>query len=326
VDARAERRPSESEEANRRVTSRGVFVTGGAGFIGSHLVERLVTAGEQVAVVDDLSRGRREWLHPDAQLYEADVRDFNSLARAIAQAAPEVVVHLAAMHFIPAVDGAPDQAWDVNVNATRTLLDALAQRPPELLLFASTAAVYPDRRGAIAETCPPEPFDLYGKTKLEGERLVREFESTTGTRCVIARIFNVIGNRETNAHVVPDLVGQLRAGSVRVRLGNLEPRRDYTDVLDIAAAIERLLSVPLDLPGTFNVGSGRSVSVADLVQVCEQILGRHVDIEVESQRRRSRDRAELVADPHLLQDATGWKPRRSLQETLTELLAEPGAG
>jgi UDP-glucose 4-epimerase len=301
-----------------------ILVTGGAGFIGSHLVERLVTAGERVAVIDDLSRGRREWLHQDAELHEVDVRDADALSQRVTRAEPDVVVHLAAMHFIPAVDGAPELAWDVNVNATRTLLDALAPRPPNLLLFASTAAVYPDTRGPIAETFPPEPFDLYGETKLEGERLVHEFESRAGTRCVVARIFNVIGKRETNPHVVPDLVGQLRDGSLRVRLGNLEPRRDYTDVVDVAAALERLLSLPDDVAGTFNLGSGRSVSVAELVRVCEWVLGRPIEVEVESQRRRSRDRAELVADPRLLQDATGWKPGRSLQETLTELLTEPG--
>jgi UDP-glucose 4-epimerase len=305
---------------------RRILVTGGAGFIGSHLVERLVTAGERVAVIDDLSRGRREWLHQDAELHEVDVRDADALSQRVAQAAPDVVVHLAAMHFIPAVDGAPELAWDVNVNATRTLLDALAPQPPELLLFASTAAVYPDTPGPIAETCAPEPFDLYGETKLEGERMVREFESGTGTHCVVARIFNVIGKRETNPHVVPDLVGQVRAGSLPVRLGNLEPRRDYTNVIDVAAALECLLSLPGDVAGTFNLGSGRSVSVAELVRVCELVLGRSIEVEIESHRRRSRDRAELVADPRLLQDATGWKPRRSLQETLTELLTEPGAG
>jgi UDP-glucose 4-epimerase len=320
VDAKAESRPSENEEADRRVTPRRVFVTGGAGFIGSHLVERLVSAGDSVTVADDLSRGRREWIHPDAELHEADVRDGDALRRAVAQGSPEIVVHLAAMHFIPSVDGAPDLAWDVNVNATRTLLDALARRPPELLLFASTAAVYPDRRGPIAETCPPEPFDLYGRTKLEGERLVREFESTARTRCVVARIFNVIGNRETNAHVVPDLVGQLRAGSSRVRLGNLEPRRDYSDVLDVAVALERLLSLPQDRADTFNVGSGRSASVAELVRACEEVLGRSIEVEVDAQRARKQDRAELVADPRLLQRATGWRPERSLQETLTDLL------
>jgi UDP-glucose 4-epimerase len=304
---------------------RRILVTGGAGFIGSHLVERLVTAGERVTVVDDLSRGRREWLHPGAELHEVDVREADALSHTIAAAALDVVVHLAAMHFIPAVDGAPELAWDVNVNATRTLLDALAPRPPELLLFASTAAVYPNTRGPIAETCPPEPFDLYGETKLEGERLVREFKSRTGTRCVVARIFNVIGKRETNPHVVPDLVGQLREGSSRVRLGNLEPRRDYTDVVDVAEALERLLSLPNDLAGTFNVGSGRSVSVAELVRVCEQALGRLVEVEVEAERLRKQDRAELVADPRLLQSTTGWKPKRSLQGTLTELLTEPTA-
>jgi UDP-glucose 4-epimerase len=304
---------------------RRILVTGGAGFIGSHLVERLVTAGERVAVVDDLSRGRREWVHAEAELHEVDVRDRDAVVRPIAQAAPDVVVHLAAMHFIPAVDGAPELAWDVNVNATRTVLDALTHRPPELLLFASTAAVYPDTRGPIPETCLPAPFDLYGETKLEGERLVREFESRAGTRCVVARIFNVIGKRETNPHVVPDLVGQLRDGSLSVRLGNLEPRRDYTDVIDVAAALERLLLLPDDVAGTFNLGSGRSVSVAELVRVCEQVLGRTVEIEVEPQRRRARDRAELVADPRLLREATGWRPTRSLRETLAELLTDPDA-
>jgi UDP-glucose 4-epimerase len=304
---------------------RRILVTGGAGFIGSHLVERLVTAEERVAVIDDLSRGRREWLHPDAELHEADVRDGDAVVRAIVQAPPDLVVHLAAMHFIPAVDGAPELAWDVNVTATRTLLDALAPRPPELLLFASSAAVYPDTRGPISEACPPEPFDLYGETKLEGERLVREFESRAGTRCVVARIFNVIGRRETNPHVVPDLVAQLRRGDMPVRLGSLNPRRDYTDVVDVAVALEQLLSLGDDRAGTFNLGSGRSVSVAELVRVCEEVLSRPVEVEVEARRLRKQDRAELVADPGLLQDATGWRPRRSLQETLTELLTEPDA-
>jgi UDP-glucose 4-epimerase len=302
---------------------RRVLVTGGAGFIGSHLVERLIAAGERVVVIDDLSRGRREWLHPDAELHELDVRDSDTLARVVAQAVTDEVVHLAAMHFIPAVDGAPELAWDVNVNATRTLLDALAQRPPELLLFASTAAVYPDSPGRIAETCPPHPLDLYGRTKLEGERLVKAFAARTGTRCVVARIFNVIGRRETNRHVVPELVGQLRSGNATVHLGNLGPRRDYTDVVDVAGALERLLALPSGGPDTFNLGSGRSVSVRELVQVCERVLGRPVDVEVEPQRLRAQDRAELVADPKLLHEATGWEPTRELVETIAELLTEP---
>jgi UDP-glucose 4-epimerase len=302
--------------------SRCVLVTGGAGFIGSHLVDRLIAAGDQVVVADDLSRGRRSWLHPRAELHELDLRDGAALHDALPKIGAEVVVHLAAMHFIPAVEDAPKLASDVNVTGTRGLLDALASRPPGVLLFASTAAVYPDRRGPIDESCAPEPIDLYGRTKLEGERLVEEFAKATGTRYVIARLFNVVGRRETNPHVVPDLVGQLRRNVAPVRLGNLEPRRDYTDVLDVAEALQRLLSAQLDGPGTFNLGSGRSVSVADLVEVCERILGRSIEVETEQQRLRAQDRAELLADPGLLRSTTGWEPRRSLQDTLAELLTE----
>jgi UDP-glucose 4-epimerase len=305
--------------------SRRVLVTGGAGFIGSHLVERLVAAGEHVAVLDDLSRGRRAWLHPEAELHELDVRDSAAVTRAVAQTAPDVVVHLAAMHFIPAVEGAPELARDVNVNGTRGLLHALRQRPPELLLFASTGAVYPDRRGPIDETCAPQPLDLYGETKLEGERLVAELGASTGTRCVVARTFNVVGRRETNRHVVPELVGQLRRRNMPVRLGNLESRRDYTDVLDVAAALHRLLSASPRSADTFNLGSGKSVSVAELVQICEEILSRAIEVEVDAGRVRTTDRAELVADPSLLRETTGWEPTRSLRETVAELLTEPEA-
>jgi UDP-glucose 4-epimerase len=303
-----------------------IVVTGGAGFVGSHLVELLASAGARVSVIDDLSRGRRAWLHPDAELHELDLRDADAVSAVLRSARPDVVVHLAAMHFIPAVDGAPELAWDVNVNATRVLVDALAARPPERLLFASTAAVYPDCAGPIDEAQAPEPLDLYGRTKLEGERLVAELEAKAGTRALVARIFNVVGRRETNAHVVPELVGQLRRGNTVVRLGNLENRRDYTDVRDVADALHRLLAVADGSPATFNVGAGRSTSVAELVRMCGEILGRRVEIESHEQRRRSQDRAELVADARLLRATTAWEPRWTLRETIADLLAAPDAG
>jgi UDP-glucose 4-epimerase len=301
--------------------SRAVLVTGGAGFIGSHLVDRLCGAGERVSVLDDLSRGRREWIHPDADLHETDIRDAGAVRRVVSEVAPDVVVHLAAMHFIPAVDGAPELAREVNVDGTRNLLAALAEREPRLVLFASTAAVYPDRRGAIEETCPAAPIDLYGETKLTGEDLVQEFAAQTGARSVVARIFNAIGPRETNPHVVPELVGQLQGGEQAVRLGDLTPRRDYTDARDVAAALQALVDVPGDPVGIFNVGSGRSCSVGELVQECERVLGRPIRVETERARLRRVDRAELVANPGRLRTATGWTPRWSLRETLAELLS-----
>jgi UDP-glucose 4-epimerase len=299
---------------------RRILITGGAGFIGSHVAERLVADEEQVDVLDDLSRGRVDWLPAGVRLHEADLRDAESVGRAAERVQPEVVVHLAALHFIPAVDGAPELARQVNVDGTRNLLAAFASKPPKLLLFASSAAVYPDRAGPIPESCPPEPLDVYGKTKLEGEELVARFGIETGARCVIARLFNVIGRRETNPHLVPELVGQLRQGRTRISLGNVGTTRDYTDVADVAEALVRLLQPPAGEHTVFNVGSGRGVSGAELVELCAEIVGRKVTIEVDPSRVRAQDRSELVADVSLLTSATGWARSRPLEQTLSELL------
>ena len=301
--------------------SRRILVTGGAGFVGSHLVELFVDAGDQAVVVDDLSRGDRAWLHPQAELHELDVRDGAGLRRVLPEIRPDVVVHLAAMHFIPAVDDAPALARDINVGGTLALLDALTLQPPRVLVFASTAAVYPDRHGPIGEWCPPDPIDVYGETKLEGERLLFDWAKEVGVRPIVARIFNVIGKRETNPHVIPEVVSQLRTGSRTVRVGNLAPRRDYTDVRDVAEALRRLSDTQSHT--TFNVGSGHSVSVAEVVQACEDVLGHRVEVKVEQRRLREHDRAELRADATLLRKTTGWQPRWSLKETLAELLGVP---
>jgi UDP-glucose 4-epimerase len=302
------------------LTTGPVLVTGGAGFIGSHLVEKL-SDDRVVHVIDDLSRGRREWLPGDSILHEADIRDGDALAKLVTDIRPEVVAHLAALHFIPAVDSAPQLTRELNVKGTANLLDALSAAPPRLLLFASSAAVYPDTFGAIPESLGPDPIDLYGQTKLEGESLVRAFGRESGARCLVARIFNVVGKRETNSHVVPDLVSQLRAGASTIELGNLEARRDYTDVVDVASALARLLASPATDHVTVNVGSGTAVSVRELVQRCEAILGRPIRVEVNPGRLRKRDRAELVADTRRLIAIIGPFQTRPLEQTLAELLS-----
>jgi UDP-glucose 4-epimerase len=298
-----------------------VLVTGGAGFIGSHLVEELVHAGNSVSVLDDLSRGSRDWLPAGTDLHVADVRDEDAVRDVVARVRPEAVAHLAALHYIPAVDDAPELAHSINVVGTRNVLAACRAAPPATLLFASTAAVYPDRPDALTEQIPPGPIDLYGRTKLEGERDVERFAAETGVRCAIARIFNVVGPRETNPHIVPEIVDQLRAGSSALQLGNLEPRRDLTDVRDVAAALARLvLGAPAGV-SVFNVGTGRALSVLELVQECERIVGRTVKIEQVRERIRPVERESLIADTTHIAERLGWRPQRDVRATLAELIS-----
>jgi UDP-glucose 4-epimerase len=296
-----------------------ILVTGGAGFIGSHLVERLVGAGADVAVIDNLSRGDPAWVPDRVPLHEADIRDGEEVKRIAASIRPAIVVHLAAMHFIPAVDDAPALARAVNVRGTENLLRALAPAPPRLLVFASTAAVYPDCAGPILESCPADPIDVYGETKAEGERMVARFERETGTRAIVARLFNVIGRRETNPHVVPELVAQVRQRRSPIKLGALHTKRDYTDAVDVSAALVSLFQPVAGDPRVFNVGTGHGTSADELVVICERILQRKLAVESDPQKLRARDRVELVANVSRLR-ATGWAPTRSLDVTLRELL------
>jgi UDP-glucose 4-epimerase len=187
------------------------------------------------------------------------------------------------------VEEAPELARRVNVEGTQNLLEALSLARPRILLFASSAAVYADRSGPIPESSPVGPGDLYGETKATGEGLVAQFGKQTGTHCLVARLFNVIGERETNPHVVPELVRLLQSDSGRT---------------------------------VFNVGSGRGTSVAELVSSCERILGREITVNVDQSRLRKHDRNELIADVKLLRAVTGWAPKRLLDETLRRLLFE----
>ena len=298
-----------------------VLVTGGAGFVGSHLCDRLAAEGYRISVLDDLSRGKREWVPTGATVYEVDVRDRDGVSEAFADARPDAVAHLAALHFIPDVDDAPDLADAINVGGTRNVLDAARENPPTRFVFASTAAVYANVSEPLSETRPPAPIDLYGRTKLEGERLVASFAADTGARCVSARLFNVMGPRETNPHVLPEIVEQVRNGATELELGNIDPERDFVDARDVADALTALLGRAEPGANAYNVGTGRSVSVAAIVRTCAEIVGRDIPVRQVKERMRAVERPILVADVSKIAAAVGWRAKRTLRDTLAELLA-----
>jgi UDP-glucose 4-epimerase len=302
------------------VGGRRILVTGGAGFVGSHLSERLTEAAT-VAVLDDFSRGRLEWL-PErvAAVYPVDIRDGRAVREAFADFSPHLVIHLAALHFIPAVEGAPELAEAINVGGTANIAAAVQKCPVERVVFASTAAVYPDAAKPLSEEQPVAPIDLYGRTKTAGEALLRNAAAASGAAVSLVRLFNVIGPRETNPHLLPEIVEQLRSGASEVHLGNLETARDFVDVRDVAHAFEVLIARQSARVAAFNVGCGRAVSVSEIVRRSGEILGRHVGVHVDAARTRRIDRKLLVADNRKLVRC-GWRPRHSFHQTLTELLA-----
>jgi len=300
-----------------------VLVTGAAGFIGSALCERLRSAGHRVVGYDNLSRGRRESLPPGVALVEGDVRDAARFAGTMSALKPDCVVHLAAMHFIPDCIAHPRETMDVNVEGTRGVLEACRRTPVRHLIFASSAAVYaPTERPCQEDSTPLGPLEVYGESKLAAERLMAAFHAETGVSVSTLRFFNAIGRNETNPHVVPHIFESLQASDL-IRLGNIEPRRDYIDTRDVAEAIVSVADSPGGM-NVFNVGTGAAYAVKDIVELLRRILGRPITVVEDSLRIRASERMLLVADTDKIRRAVRWTARISLEDTLVDLVAAYG--
>lgn len=295
------------------------LVTGGCGFIGFVLGHRLAAAGHQVVAYDDLSRGRAENLPDGARLIQGDIRDRRRLGEALSDLRPDVVIHLAAIHYLPDCAARPRETREVNVEGTRRVLEACRAAGVRRVVFASTAAVYASVDVPCSEDrTPVAPIEVYGESKLEGERLVEAFSREAGRPATTVRISNAIGRRETNPHVVPHIFESLRVSN-QVPLGSIEARRDYIDTRDIADAILAVLEAPAAYQ-VFNVGTGVAHSVAEIVAALERILGRRIETRHDASRLRPVERMLLVADISKIRRATGWAPRVTLEESLRDLV------
>ena len=303
-----------------------VVVTGGAGFIGSHLVEQLLELGATVLVVDDFRLGNREHLaqaSPASRLtiVEGDIRSEEDL-RQIADFAPDTVFHMAALHFIPYCNAHPQEALDVNVLGLDTLVRALRPAPLKTFVFPSSGAIYGFGDDPWPETTPARPDEIYGISKWMGEQIMARLHADRpDARTVVARLFNTYGPRETNPHVLPDIMKRMHEGRT-IELGNLWPKRDLIFVTDTAAGV---VAASEGGPGleVFNVGTGTGTAIQDVLREIEAITGKTLDVRQVPERMRDGD-GHLISDPRKLMDTTGWKPRHDLESGLRQLLEWEG--
>ena len=299
------------------------LVTGGVGFIGSHLVKRLISLNHDVLVIDNLSFGKRESIPQTSgnlSFVDGDIADRKLLTELIDGFRPEIVVHLAAIHFIPYCNENPVKAVETNILGTRYLLEACKLSRPDTFVFASSAAVYGISDSKLSEEDLPEPNDIYGFSKLTGEDLCRLFHLETGVRTIIGRLSNVYGAGETNAHVIPEIIKQLIEGKADIELGNIEPKRDFINVKDVAEAFIALLNDYKGDFGIFNIGSGKEYSVREILEICERIIGSEIRAKSTKSRIRKTDRMHLLSDVGKIMRETSWRPKINIEDGLRELL------
>jgi len=314
----------------KKQQGKSVWVTGGAGFLGPHLVARLLKEQWQVTAIDNFFNGRPEHIRPfqsntNFTFLKGDITDSMFLEKAFEAHTPDVIYHLAALHFIPYCIANPAETLHVNVLGTQLLLDLLERSSVSHFVFASTADVYSVSDSTHSEADSLGSSNVYGMSKLFCEDLL----SLCQHRCphvnfFSIRFFNIFGPGETNPHVLPDILTGLKKEYV-LRLGNLTPRRDYIHVNDVANALHKLLSYEGD-QRVFNLGTGIGTSVSDLVRTLERILGSAIPVEVDPDKVRPVERESLVADISRIRQELGWAPSVSVEEGLQDLVTKELSG
>lgn len=320
-----------STQASMADPSRPWLVTGAAGFLGSYVVEELLGRGRSVVALDGLQWGRLDFLapslaRPGCTFVAADLRDASATARILTQFRPSCVVHLAALHYIPAAVADPALAVGINVLGTQSLLSACVASGVERFWFASTGDVYAPSEDPHREDEPPAPFNIYGLTKWQGEQLVAlASRNHPRMRFAIGRLFNLYGPRETNPHFLPELIKQIRERPDEpLRLGNLWPRRDLVPTDEAArAVVDMLEAIPEGLT-VANVATGAARSMQEVIDLIGGLLGRSLRVETDPAKVRPVERAHLQADVSRLHALIGWLPHADLRRGLAALLRAEG--
>ena len=291
-------------------------VTGGAGFIGSHVVEALLARGDEVHVLDNLSKGKRERVAAGAELHVGDIRDPDAVFDAVR---PEAVFHLAAQADVRLSVEHPEVDADVNVLGTVRILEA-ARRHGAKVIFSSTGgAIYGECTGPASETAERQPLAPYGTSKLCGEEYLATWNRLHGTEHVSLRFANVYGPRQEphgEAGVVAIFMGLLHEGGTPRIYGDGSQTRDYVFVEDAVGAM--LAALDSD-GGVFNVGTGVETSVLELYDAIQRASG--VTREPAFAEARLGELQRSVLDISLAERELGWRPGHSLDEGLARTWA-----
>jgi UDP-glucose 4-epimerase len=288
------------------------LVTGGAGFIGSNVVDALLARGDDVHVLDDLSRGTRDNVADAARLHEADIR--RESASVFADVRPDVCFHLAAQIDVRVSVERPELDADVNIVGTLLVLEAAREHGTKVVFSSTGGAIYGECDGPAAEDHARAPLAPYGVSKLAAEEYIAAYNRLYGTSHVALRYGNVYGPRQDphgEAGVVAIFMNALRDGKTPRIYGDGSQTRDYVFVGDVVAAT---LAAAGHDGGVFNVGTGTETSVVELYEWIQRATG--IERAPEHADARPGELQRSVLDPSLAGRELGWKPRSSLDDGL----------
>jgi UDP-glucose 4-epimerase len=308
---------------------RTILVTGGAGYIGSVCVERLLDAGHAVTVFDNLSEGHRGAVDPRADLVLGDLADLSAITRALRDSGASAVMHFAASALVGESMADPGKYFRNNVANGVNLLEAMVAAGVRRMVFSSSCATFGvPERVPIDESLPQRPINPYGESKLMFERVLGWYDELHGVTSVALRYFNAAGATErfgedhrVETHLIPNVLAVALGKRPSVDVyGTDYPTpdgscvRDYVHIVDLAEA--HLLALGAPESAAYNLGTGGGSSVKEVIACCREVTGR--DIPAVERPRRPGDPARLVASSEKIERELGWRPRHQDLRAIVE--------
>jgi len=306
-----------------------IFLTGGAGYIGSVCSELLLNEGHEVAIFDNLTEGHRRAVDSRANFIQGDLADRLQIDTALSSTRPDAVMHFAAYALVPESMRDPSKYFRNNIANGLNLLDAVVATGVQRIIFSSTCAIFgPPERVPIDETAHPRPVSPYGESKLAFEKILRWYDEIHALKFVSLRYFNAAGATENlgedhrpETHLIPNVLKVALGQSPNVEIYGTDYEtpdgtciRDYIHIVDLARA--HILALGAAASGFYNLGTGGGSSVREVIAACRKITGRK--IETIEKPRRPGDPPRLIASSEKIKKELGWQPQFQSLDAIVE--------
>ena len=306
-----------------------IFLTGGAGYIGSVCAELLLNEGHEVAIFDNLTEGHRRAVDSRANFIQGDLADRLQIEAALSSTRPDALMHFAAYALVPESMRDPSKYFRNNIANGLNLLDAVVATGVQRIIFSSTCAIFgPPERVPIDETAHPRPVSPYGESKLAFEKILRWYDEIHALKFVSLRYFNAAGATENlgedhrpETHLIPNVLKVALGQSPHVEIYGTDYEtpdgtciRDYIHIVDLARA--HILALGADASGFYNLGTGGGSSVREVIAACRKITGRK--IETIEKPRRPGDPPRLIASSEKIKNELGWQPQFQSLDAIVE--------
>lgn len=306
-----------------------ILVVGGAGFIGSHLTQKLVSLKYDVCVFDNLSNISKIYNNKLCKQVYGDISNIKDISDCVKEFKPDIMINLAAYHYIPNCIKDPEKTIRVNVMGTKNSLESIHKFSPNTkFLITSSAAVYKPDTKKHTEKSLIGPIEIYGESKKMAENVVEDYAKKFNIKYSILRLFNVYGYGNNTPHLIPTIIDQIK-NKKTISLGNINTKRDYIYVDSVVNAfIEIINNFNKNSNKIFNVGSGLASSAVDIVNIIENKLSNDKKytskkIIINKSKVRISDRPLLLSDISKIKKSLNWKPI-SLKSGLNKLIKKEG--